>query len=75
MENPYVLQIAVSEDVGNWMDMVHIVKENFPGIILDEYKKTLEQNIGRQTAYMHHSKYFRYGSSRYWTVFSAKSEK
>ena len=50
MENSYVLQLAVSEDVGNWMDMVYAVKDNFPGLILDEYKKILEQNIGRQTA-------------------------
>ena len=50
MEDPYVLQLAVSEDVGNWMDMVHAVKDNFPGIIIDEYKKILEKNISRQTA-------------------------
>lgn len=50
MENPYVLQLAAYEDVDPWMDLVHTVKDNFPGLVMDEYKKILEQNIGRQTA-------------------------
>ncbi len=50
MEHPYVLQLAASLDVGNWMDMVDIVKDNFPGIILEEYEKILKKNIDRQTA-------------------------
>ena len=50
MESPYVLQIASAGDVDDWMNMVDIVKDNFPGFILDEYKKILEQNIARKTA-------------------------
>lgn len=50
MEHPYVLQLAASEDVDNWMDMAHIVKDNFPGFDPEEYKKILEKNVVRQTA-------------------------
>jgi len=50
MEKPYVLQFADVKDIDNWMDMVNIVKDNFPGFITDEYRKTLEKNIDRQTA-------------------------
>jgi ribosomal protein S18 acetylase RimI-like enzyme len=32
------------------MDMICIVKNNFPGLILNEYRKILEKNISRQTA-------------------------
>lgn len=49
-ESPYILQFAELDDIDNWMDLVYIVKDNFPGLILDEYKKTLEKNISRQTA-------------------------
>ncbi len=50
MESPYILQFAELNDVDNWMDMVYLVKDNFPGLILDEYRRTLEKNISRQTA-------------------------
>ena len=50
MESPYILQFAELNDVDNWMDMVYLVKDNFPGLILDKYRRTLEKNISRQTA-------------------------
>jgi GNAT superfamily N-acetyltransferase len=50
METPYILQFAAPEDVEGWMDMVDAVKDNFPGLVIDEYRQTLEKNIGRQTA-------------------------
>jgi GNAT superfamily N-acetyltransferase len=50
MESPYILQFAAHEDLGKWMDMVNDVKDNFPGLIMDEYKIILEKNIGRHTA-------------------------
>jgi GNAT superfamily N-acetyltransferase len=50
MEKPYILQFAALEDLGKWMDLVNVVKDNFPGLILDEYKIILEKNIGRRTA-------------------------
>lgn len=50
MEKPYILQFAAPEDLGKWMDMVNDVKDHFPGLIIDEYKITLEKNIGRRTA-------------------------
>lgn len=50
MENPYVLQLAMPQDVENWMNMVDVVKDNFPGLMVDEYKEMLKRNIDRQTA-------------------------
>jgi GNAT superfamily N-acetyltransferase len=32
------------------MEMVEVVKDNFPGLVSDEYRKTLEKNIDRRTA-------------------------
>jgi len=50
MEDQYVLQFAALEDVENWMNMVYAVKDNFPGLVIDDYKKVLEDNIRRKTA-------------------------
>lgn len=50
MERPYILQFAAPADVENWMDMVNEVKDNFPGLVMDEYRAILERNIDRRTA-------------------------
>ena len=50
MYHPYVLQLAVSDDIDNWMNLVHNVRDNFPGLVMDEYMEILKQNICRQTA-------------------------
>ena len=50
MNEQYVLQFASSKDINTWMDMVDIVKDNFPGFERDDYLKTLEKNIKRKTA-------------------------
>lgn len=50
MDKQYILQFANNEDVEKWMDMVEVVKDDFPGLVIDEYRKTLKKNIDRQTA-------------------------
>lgn len=50
MKETYILQFAALEDIDNWMDLVNVAKDNFPGLKINEYREMLERNIGRQTA-------------------------
>ena len=47
---PFSLHIAQSGDIPAWMALVDLVKENFPGLDMEDYQKTLEKNIARGTA-------------------------
>ena len=50
MKEIYTLQFAQPEDITNWMDMVDIVKDNFPGFRRDEYVEMLERSINQESA-------------------------
>ena len=50
MDKSYVLQFAALEDMSGWMELVDLVKDNFPGFIRDEYVPMLERNIERRSA-------------------------
>jgi len=45
MESKFQLDFANTGDVDSWMDLVYLVKNNFPGLDIDEYKKNLIENI------------------------------
>ncbi|MFA7673203.1 MAG: GNAT family N-acetyltransferase [Clostridia bacterium] len=42
--------IAASEDIPKWMELVDIVKDDFPGLEYESYLATLKKNILRETA-------------------------
>lgn len=54
MNETYNIQFAKEEDIDSWMRMVHIVKENFPGLEtsqqIESYQKTVIKNMNRKTA-------------------------
>ena len=50
MDIPYYLHFATTEDIDAWMDLVDLVKGNFPGFDREEYVKTLERNVNRKSA-------------------------
>ena len=54
MSKDYLLDYAKVEDVGAWIKMVYIVRNNFPGLetseSMDEYRQTLIKNMKRNTA-------------------------
>lgn len=41
---------ATVDDIPEWMKLVDIVKENFPGLVKESYLTTLRKNIARKTA-------------------------
>lgn len=41
---------ATIDDIPEWMKLVDIVKENFPGLEKESYLATLRKNITRKTA-------------------------
>ena len=47
---PFSLHIAQSGDIPAWMALVEMVKDNFPGLVMEDYRRTLEKNIARGTA-------------------------
>ena len=41
---------ALPEDETAWINLVALVRENFPGLILSDYRITLKKNLSRSTA-------------------------
>jgi GrpB-like predicted nucleotidyltransferase (UPF0157 family)/GNAT superfamily N-acetyltransferase len=41
---------ATEEEIPGWMELVEIVKDDFPGLEKESYLKTLKKNIARKTA-------------------------
>ena len=39
---PFSLHIAQSGDIPAWMALVDLIKENFPGLDMEDYHRTLE---------------------------------
>ena len=50
MEANYTCDFAAPCDVGDWMRLVKSVTDNFPGLVLEDYQRTLEKNIERRSA-------------------------
>jgi len=50
VDNSYTVAFAKHRDIKNWMDLVDVVKDCFPGLVIDDYQKMLEKSIDRQTA-------------------------
>jgi len=46
------LRFAEARDVEKWMELVHLVADDFPGLILEDYKKILAQSIAMQNAFL-----------------------
>ncbi|HHW32168.1 MAG TPA: GNAT family N-acetyltransferase [Clostridiaceae bacterium] len=44
------VMLATADDIPNWMKLVDVVKENFPGLQKESYLVTLRKNIARKTA-------------------------
>lgn len=50
MYEEYLLCLASKDDIDSWMRLVEIVKDDFPGLEISEYIRTLIKNIERETA-------------------------
>ena len=50
MSDAWYVDFAHTDDIDQWMQLVEIVKADFPGLEIDSYKQTLMKNINRQTA-------------------------
>ena len=54
MNSEYGLQLAGTDDLAGWMEMVSVVRDNFPGLDTAEgwesYRATVAKNIDRGTA-------------------------
>lgn len=50
MDASYVCDFAQPGDVGGWMSLVKAVRDNFPGLVMEEYQNILLENIQRRNA-------------------------
>lgn len=54
MSGKYTMQFAELQDIDSWMEMIEIVKDNFPGLEtkeqMESYKQTVIKNMNRDTA-------------------------
>jgi ribosomal protein S18 acetylase RimI-like enzyme len=46
----YSIDFARTDDIDQWMQLVELVKADFPGLDIESYRQTLIKNINRQTA-------------------------
>jgi ribosomal protein S18 acetylase RimI-like enzyme len=44
------IEFAQSNDIDGWMELLELVKENFPGLDMNEYKKGLSKRILEKSA-------------------------
>jgi ribosomal protein S18 acetylase RimI-like enzyme len=44
------IRFAQNNDINNWMELLELVKDNFPGLDIDEYKIGLSTRILEQSA-------------------------
>lgn len=49
-EQPDTAVFALPEDEPAWMNLVALVRKNFPGLILSDYRSILKKNLSRGTA-------------------------
>ncbi|WP_434293492.1 GNAT family N-acetyltransferase [Clostridium botulinum] len=50
MRNKIIADFAKEVDIDIWMNLVEIVKENFPGLIIEDYRRILKESIQQRTA-------------------------
>ncbi|ABS40359.1 GNAT family N-acetyltransferase [Clostridium botulinum] len=50
MRNKIIADFAKEVDIDIWMNLVEIVKEDFPGLIIEDYRKILKEGIQQRTA-------------------------
>lgn len=54
LDKGYLLDYAKIDDIDSWIEMVKIVRNNFPGLEtsekMEEYRQTVIKNIKRNTA-------------------------
>jgi ribosomal protein S18 acetylase RimI-like enzyme len=50
LKTGYVCTFAKPSDIEDWMRLVDIIKDDFPGLVMEDYLQTLIKNINRQSA-------------------------
>ncbi len=50
MNEAYVCDFASPSDAPGWMRLVEAVKDNFPGLVMEDYRRVLMKNIERGSA-------------------------
>ena len=50
MDGEYVCVLGASSDIDDWMQLVELVKRNFPGMDIPEHRKIVVRNIERKSA-------------------------
>ena len=50
MNDEYTLYFATYADIDDWMRLVEVVADDFPGLDMEDYRKTLIKNVLRQSA-------------------------
>lgn len=50
MRNKIIADFAKEVDIDIWMNLVEIVKEDFPGLIIEDYREILKEGIQQKTA-------------------------
>ena len=50
MREEYRAEAADESCISKWLELVSIVSDHFPGLIMEEYTQTLDKNIRRKTA-------------------------
>ncbi|SFC86626.1 GNAT family N-acetyltransferase [Clostridium uliginosum] len=50
MNNKIFVNSAKEIDIDIWMNLIEIVKDNFPGLVLEDYRKILKESIKERNA-------------------------
>jgi len=50
LNDEYTLYFATYADIDDWMRLVEVVADDFPGLDMEDYRKTLIKNVLRQSA-------------------------
>jgi len=45
-----VIEFACNQDIASWMELLELVKDNFPGLDKESYKKGLQISISEKEA-------------------------
>ncbi len=48
MRNKIIADFAKEVDIDIWMNLVEIVKEDFPGLIIEDYRKILKEVYNKE---------------------------
>ena len=50
MKKNYEIEFAKMNDIEKWLALVEVVSDDFPGLVMSDYKKVLLENIDHKTA-------------------------